>query len=558
MFSAAPSAETNRRFILPTLALFSTIAVALFPRACLASAWPVERQWTEEEEQNYSRWVERIASKQWRSANVMLHSKELNSLYDKEDDHMFYYSDCGDLPYIVRAYYAFKRRLPYVWNVVSGGRYTKTPNTTEKTFDNLSFKGTAQQFFTDVCEVSSANYRTAPQATDSFTYPIAINPQSLRPGMVFYSPNGHCGVVVEVRTDGTVKLIDAHPDQTVTRIAFGPKLEVRSRTFSGGFRGYRPVVVKDGEAVFVTDNSQCPNFSREQYEFKDYFDTLQQKMAKVVIDPLVAFENYIREDTFQEVLDRVQTVEIGWPVCKHEAVPIPPNIYDAEGDWEAYSSPSRDLRLRLSMLYLPNQVRHYMRLLKEDPESLQTTFTSPEELGLALLALKEKLFGELKIEYTNGKGQKVPLTLNDIEQRLFKISFDPNHAPELRWGASGDELKTMDTGSKRYSANYEREQWWRNRLEKKQGPMDWDDDDNPRKEPRHDITPMIREAIAEELGKSVDQLGAAPVARPAGDAEKAQTADRDKGKDGSAAKSEEQPSGKAKGKKKRGILNLIR
>ncbi|HOM48269.1 MAG TPA: hypothetical protein PK491_07110, partial [Candidatus Hydrogenedentes bacterium] len=41
-------------------------------------------------------------------------------------------------------------------------------------------------------------------------------------------------------------------------------------------------------------------------------------------------------------------------------------------------------------------------------------------------------------DYTNSKGKTVTLTLKDIEERLYDLSFDPNHPPELRWGAPFD------------------------------------------------------------------------------------------------------------------------
>ena len=487
-------------------------AWALCASRAHGAAWPVEREWTEEEEQAYSQWFEKLASKAWSSTNQMHHNKEYNSLYDAEDARMHYYSDCGDLPYIIRAYYAFKRRLPFVGNFISGGRYTAKGNTTSEVFDSLSHDGSAQSFFEKLTGIHSGNFRTAPEAADSFTYPIVINRQTLRPGMVFYSPNGHVALVAECREDGTIKLADAHPDQSVTHITFGPKLEVRSRTFSGGFRGFRKVIVKDGRAAWVRDNNALPGYSREQYEFKDYYGSIREQLAKITIDPLVAFETYIREDTYQEALDRLQSVELAWPVGREHEIPIPPNIYDASGDWENYSSPSRDLRLRLSCLNIPEQVRYFMRQLREHPENLVTSYKKPEELGQAQLDLKEKLFKELSVQYTNSRGQKVTLTLNDLEERLFRLSFDPNHAPELRWGATGEELKTALTSQKRYSANYETEQYWRNRLEKKQGEMSSKDSDNPRQIPRHDISQMIREVIAEESGKAAPAIAQGPSA----------------------------------------------
>lgn len=464
-----------------------------------ASAWPVEREWTDEEERAYSAWFQRLATKSWRSTNAMLHS-DLNTLLDEEDKGVYYYADCGDLPYIIRAYYAYKRRLPYVANFISGGRYTTRGNTTSSTFDNLSHEGSAQSFFAKLGGVHSGNFRTEPDATDSFTYPVAINRNDLRPGMVLYSPNGHVAMVANIADDGSIKLVDAHPDQSVTHITFGPKLEVRSRTFSGGFRHFRKCVVQDGKAVWIRDNSQLPGYSTEQYEFKDYYGSVRQNLLRMKIDPLIAFEKYIREDTFQEALDRRDSVALGWEKARGQAIPVGGNIYDWTGDWENYSTPSRDLRLRLSMLNIPEQARGYIRMLREDPSQLDTPYNSPRALGEALLAAKEKLFATLTFDYINSEGKPVTLSLNDVEKRLFKLSFDPNHAPELRWGAEGDELKTATRKERRYYADYDKQQYWRNRLEKKQGAMAPDDSDNPRQTPRHDLSAMIREAIEEESG----------------------------------------------------------
>jgi hypothetical protein len=56
-------------------------------------------------------------------------------------------------------------------------------------------------------------------------------------------------------------------------------------------------------------------------------------------------------------------------------------------------------------------------------------------LARALVAEKDRIFKTKTMEYTNSAGEKVALTLLDIEKRLYDLSFDPNHAPELRWGA---------------------------------------------------------------------------------------------------------------------------
>lgn len=489
----------TRRVIIAGMVLGWLLAASGGLRSASAEAWPVEREWSLKEETLYSQWFERLASKSWRSTNEMLHSREFNSLYDPADEGLDFYADCGDFPYVIRAYYAYKRGLPFVANRVDGMRYTRQPNATASTFDNLSHRGSLKGFFGQLTYVHSGNFRTAPEATDSFTYPIAINRRTLRPGAVFYSPNGHVAMVAEVSDDGSIKLADAHPDQSVTRISFGPKLEVRSRTYSGGFRWIRPAAVIGGRAVFITDNERLFGYSQEQYAMKEYYTTVADRLRRIVIDPLEDLERYIVEDTFQEVLDRRDSVDRGWAVGRRRSIAMAgSNIYDNSGDWEDYSTPSRDLRLRLSMLHIPNLIASHVRLMREEPDRLDTRYDDPEELGLALLELKEHLFEDLDFEYANSRGDSVRLTLADVEERLFDLSFDPNHPPELRWGASGRELRTATRELSRYSAGYETQQYWRNRLEKKQGAMDPYDSDNPRKPPRHDLSEMILEAIQRE------------------------------------------------------------
>jgi hypothetical protein len=65
----------------------------------------------------------------------------------------------------------------------------------------------------------------------------------------------------------------------------------------------------------------------------------------------------------------------------------------------------------------------------------QYDIRSQSDLAHAFIAEKDRLFKDHTMTYTNSKGDKIPLTLSDIEARLYDLSFDPNHPPELRWGA---------------------------------------------------------------------------------------------------------------------------
>ena len=481
-------------------AFFAISIQQLLANAAFGEAWPTERPWNADEESRYSAWVEKIGSKQWRSINHAVRDAEYNSLYDATDEDLHLYADCADLPYVLRAYYAYKRRLPYVFNQVTGGRYTIRPNRTATVIDNLTFEGTTQQFFTQIANyVHTGNYRTAPDATDSATYPIRIARKTLRPGAIFYSPEGHVGVVCAVEEDGTIRLIDGHPDQTVTRIRFSSKLVWKSAARVGGFRAFRPVHVVNSAAVLVENNDVAPGFGDEQYSFgKAYYQTIRERLNTVSVDPLTLFEAYIREDVFREVLDRKAAVEIGWEIGRQHAIPVGSNIYDAVDDWENYSSPSRDLRLRRAMLAVPEEARRLMELCRDHPEQFtDTSQRNPVRLGFALLERKQQLFLNLTFEYTNSAGEPVQLSLLDIERRLFALSFDPNHPPELRWGATDAELATALRSQSRFYEAYDRQQPWRNRLEKKQGAMSPSDSDNPKGPPPYDLSLLIHRTIQE-------------------------------------------------------------
>ena len=227
-----------------------------------SSVWPVERTWNDREEAHYSRWIEQLGKQAWKSTKVMLHNPEANSLFDPTDRKLLFPADCGDFPFVLRAYYAYKRRLPMIINSVDGGNYSPTPNRTISQINNVSYEGNAGEFFRNLPGfVSTANFRIDPAGIDTAFYPIAITRNALRPGVVFYDPNGHAAVVCKVEPDGTIGLLDAHPDQSVTRITFGAKLQWQTASHRGGFLALRPVDYDNGAISYENRVRMLPGYS---------------------------------------------------------------------------------------------------------------------------------------------------------------------------------------------------------------------------------------------------------------------------------------------------------
>lgn len=129
----------------------------------------------------------------------------------------------------------------------------------------------------------------------------------------------------------------------------------------------------------------------------------------------------------RDLADRVEAVDVaiaaGLAARAHPGV-LPENIYGTEGDWETYSTPSRDARLKAAV----RQLAGYLRGL-------------PTRALLAPLlrgAWREAAAtAACQITYLGSTGAPHTLALDDILDRLFDLSFDPYHCPELRWGAPG-------------------------------------------------------------------------------------------------------------------------
>jgi hypothetical protein len=145
----------------------------------------------------------------------------------------------------------------------------------------------------------------------------------------------------------------------------------------------------------------------------------------------------LREDFVQDAWKDVQqNGPITYPSDQPNA-----NIFQAHGRWETWSSPSSDVDRRGKYFYLVEWLHFVLRMYGTAPELIdlrgleQYPTGSQSQLLAALLKEKRRLFDSHSMTYQNSQGQPVSLTLSDLEDRLYDLSFDPNHPPELRWGA---------------------------------------------------------------------------------------------------------------------------
>ena len=388
---------------------------------------------------------------------------------------------CGSFPMLMSLYYSYRRGLPAVVSKIQmkkGGdiRYS-SGNHPVGHVRSKPFEGDFGDFILSALEGNSGgynfvsgNFRTSPnlEATDSL--PIAITREFLKPGIMAYNADGHCLVVGKVDDSGEVHFLDSHPDHSITfnqTLSALPLINSTSTdnidSWYDGFKIIRLAKIADEKSIpFSNEEMKQFGFSLEQYETMIKIKAFADKTGFEINGKKVKFyPQFIRarlqqgkeaplsylELSCQELgsmfRERASFVQEGWKnVLEYGSIEFPndsatENIYQADsaGRWEVWSSPSSDVDRRQKYNYLATRLEEMIEGFPNATGFDYQGFSSKKELVKRLLEKKNELFSNEIIFYKNSKEEDVPLTLIDVEKRLFDLSFDPNHCPELRWGA---------------------------------------------------------------------------------------------------------------------------
>lgn len=498
--------------------------------------WTIQRtEWTPEDEQNYSDFVQALGRSKCNTVDNCIRNPA-NPYYGTDPEGVRFYSDCADFPYFLRSYFAWKNGLPFGYvadvgtydaierqrnpPVLQPGETLKPINIRYSDLGNyptarrslLPKKGATKglDFFAEMerlqNSVSSGTLRIGPDYDGKIAqdfYSPAMRPGSIRPGTVVYDPNGHVIVIYEVKPDGMILYFDAHPDNSVTQGLFTSKF-ARSRPAQGaGFKNFRPLKLVGasmspltgdytGGNLVLAKNAEIPDFAPTQYIGTDP-DPIDWHKGKFLLNQRpVEFHEYVRLavatekinpvnellmslqelcDDFKERMESVDAaVSAGLDRRDHPPT-IPANIFGSSGDWENYSTPGRDARLRTSFVDLQKRIgERYQAWLKDDFSDMKYTGA---DLKKDLLRTFHKVNMECPVSYKNSSGKTIQLGFELAIRRIFKLSFDPYHCVERRWGATHpEELKTcQDNEIKRRW--YDAEQPIRNFLSREwQAPTD--------------------------------------------------------------------------------------
>jgi hypothetical protein len=454
-----------------------------------AAPWHIKKDhWSEADEKGFSDFVQAIGETNCSSSQSCLRNAA-NPFRNTDQSFVDIDVDCAKLPYLLRAYYAWKNGLPFGFvNGVSGEggdlRYTKTANRATSRHDIVDrgngINGPAALL--DLLDtVFSGTYRTdasEQKGVLSDFYSPAIKPGTIHPGTIVYDVNGHVGIVYKVDADGRVYYMDAHPDFTITRSVYGAQFGQSPARLGGGFKNWRPLKLvgahrdKSGNLlgghIAMAENDQIPDYSLVQYAGTETNPKLDVKKAKWIYNGVsLGFYEYVRvavsggrmdfnpvyemnvtmQTLCNDLNDRAQYVDLAIKdgiANKPHASRLPDNIYgSANEEWEEYSTPSRDARIKTATAQFYKDMAEMIDLwIHRDRRIVYDGYNLKQDL-LEAYAEKSKA---CTITYLSSGKRPVAMTFDDMIHRMFKMSFDPYHCIELRWGGEGDERASCPDG----------------------------------------------------------------------------------------------------------------
>lgn len=457
-----------------------------------APAWRARWRWERDTENLYAVFVEQLFREPegedttWSGLQALISNADRNLLHDHggigEEASLSLEPDCADLPYFLRAYFAWKLRLPFAYRACSRGRNGNPPRCSAEVQGNLmTLEATDEvdafkQFLRRVAgTVHSASARTQPRDPHTDFYPLQLRRGAIRPGTIFADPYGHLLVVARwkpqgVNDYGVLIGADAQPDGTVGRRRFwrGSFLFAPETEHAGaGFKGWRPVrFARNDETLQVATNEKLRDanddiaWSDEQYRgtVDDFYARMESMINPRPLDAMRRQRTLVDalEESVQRRINSVQNGEEYMAKTDRRTISMPKGhrIFETTGAWEDYSTPSRDMRLLISI----DAVLGFSETVRDNPERFGTRKANAEEAAAAVRDVLREELSRRTFEYKRSDGSLWKLSLADLVERAhaLEMAYNPNDCAELRWGAQEGSEEHATCGRRAPRAQQER------------------------------------------------------------------------------------------------------
>ena len=470
------------------------------PRKAGKGVWPVTAAWDRDAENMYSAWIELLfaaplaEAPSWKALHEVLRDRSRNMLFNhlglREDEkNIIIRPDCADLPYFLRAYFAFKMGLPFGYTKCTRGGGGQAPRCTQwwnvvneepppaPPQPKIAQQGPSGPLFgmfaapappvaaapvpklpqrppglvpgfgfylrtTIANGVHSGNGRTAADDDDTDYYPVPLTEEALRPGTIYADPYGHVLVLVKrvAQTPdgaGVFLAVDGQPDATVARKRFwrGNFLFAQDPGLGDpGFKRFRPIVRDKNGGLRRLTNAEIANapgygdYSLEQSKMgvEEFYDRMDDVMSPAPLDPMRALKETITS-LEEQVVTRVASVENGrkYQVGGGPEVAMPDGASIFETTGAWEDYATPSRDLRL--LIAIDVVRGFPDRVARRPER----YAMPKDKSVAdvkaeLEALLASELAARKFSYPRSDGSQWELTLKDVLDRTAALEMAYN------------------------------------------------------------------------------------------------------------------------------------
>lgn len=474
-----------------------------------------QAEWTPAIEAQYSRFIRQfgrgVKAKPMRTIKFYMRDPNSNMYASTDPEGIIYYSDCADLPYFLRSYFAYKNGLPmsiaaeptmstvpYASSADQDAKLGDLTKTESSPYGNIIGRRAASNiakapgreinyldYWTRLMDgASTRTFRVSPLSPNydlSDVYPVKIDRDNVRPGTIIHS-EGHILVVTDIDAKGQVSLIDAHPDNSVQFKMLEPSKLARSRPDHGfGFFDFRPVkavggvwktapngqqalyganIVTASDAQLYSEgrwsleqwfgpgsnvapgSRPAPEAWKSGFKSINFFDFVRTQLGTTMAADESAGDllTSLCDDMRQRVPDVEKPIEAGLTKQAHPSS-LPANIFNSTGDWESFSSPSRDSRVREAIYNLPKLIaQKYQAGIRGQ---LKLTYSGTAQQFQQQIVNRIALMdASCKATYKKSDGTSVSMNFTDMTRRAKLMSLDPYECAEKRWGAQGAELAT--------------------------------------------------------------------------------------------------------------------
>jgi hypothetical protein len=206
------------------------------------------------------------------------------------------------------------------------------------------------------------------------------------------------------------------------------------------------------DELLVLDNDEIGRlggvyaYSDDQYQgtADDFYDRMAELVNPRALSPRGVMESLVAA-LFESVQRRVVSVQTGEDFMRSRPglvvdMPTGHDVFETSGAWEDFATPSRDMRLLISI----DAVLGFPEGVRRKPERFGVDPTEAEAIASRLESALEEALAARDVSYVRSNGEAQRLTLAEVVARRerFELAYNPNDCVERRWAAAdgSDEM----------------------------------------------------------------------------------------------------------------------